>query len=67
MADEEQVDIIAMGTHARGGFARAVLGSLAASTLHGAHVPVLVCSRAVHSGSLTREAGHQASEVVASL
>jgi nucleotide-binding universal stress UspA family protein len=42
VADEEQVDVIAMATHGRGGLARLVLGSVAAGTLQHARVPLLL-------------------------
>lgn len=42
LAEENEVDIIAMATHGRGGFSRAVLGSAADKVVRGAHRPVLV-------------------------
>lgn len=42
IADEEDVDLIAIATHGRGGILRAVLGSVADKVLRGAGVPVLV-------------------------
>lgn len=41
-ATEHDVDMIAMATHGRGGFARLVLGSVATGTLQRAHVPVML-------------------------
>jgi nucleotide-binding universal stress UspA family protein len=67
VADEENVDMIAMGTRVRGGLARAVLGSVAAGTLHLARVPVLVCPRGVSAEFLTRDVDHhQTTEVMVS-
>ncbi|MBC8404794.1 MAG: universal stress protein [Planctomycetes bacterium] len=40
-ANENDVDLITMSTHGRTGFRRLVLGSVAESILHYAHVPVL--------------------------
>ena len=42
-ARKRKCDLIFMGTHGRRGIARAVLGSVAASVLKRADVPVLVC------------------------
>jgi nucleotide-binding universal stress UspA family protein len=67
VADEENADMIAMGTRGRGGLARAVLGSVAAGTLHLARVPVLVCPRGVSAGFVTHDADHnQPAEVMVS-
>lgn len=38
----EDVDLVAMATHGRGGFRRLVLGSVAESVIRGAQVPVLL-------------------------
>jgi nucleotide-binding universal stress UspA family protein len=62
VGDEENIDMIAIGTHGRGGLARAILGSVATRTLQLAHVPVLVCPRGVPAGFLTRQAAHQIAE-----
>lgn len=40
-AAERDVDLIAMATHGRGGFSRAILGSVADKVIRGASVPVL--------------------------
>jgi nucleotide-binding universal stress UspA family protein len=42
VAEEERVDLIMMATHGRGGFARAMLGSVATGTLQRSTVPVLL-------------------------
>jgi nucleotide-binding universal stress UspA family protein len=42
LAKSEQVDLIVMGTHARRGMARALLGSVAEQVLRTSSVPVLV-------------------------
>jgi len=41
-AERDDADLIVLGTHARGGLARAVLGSVADRVIRGAHVPVFV-------------------------
>lgn len=43
-ADELQSDLIVMGTHARHGWRRAILGSVSEGVAHGSHVPVLTVS-----------------------
>jgi nucleotide-binding universal stress UspA family protein len=43
LAEEEQVDLIAMATQGRSGFSRLLLGSVADKILRGARVPVLLC------------------------
>jgi nucleotide-binding universal stress UspA family protein len=40
---EQDIDLIAMATHGRGGFARLILGSVTDKVLRGADHPVLVC------------------------
>lgn len=40
-ADEKRVDLIVMGTHARHGWRRAILGSVSEGVVHGSRVPVL--------------------------
>ncbi len=42
LADEKDVDLIALGTHGRGGLRRLVLGSVADKVIRGTHRPVLV-------------------------
>ena len=42
VAEEENVDLIALGTHGRGGLRRLVLGSVADKVIRGTHRPVLV-------------------------
>jgi nucleotide-binding universal stress UspA family protein len=42
VAEELQADLIVMGTHARNGFMRLVLGDPAESVMRKSHVPVLV-------------------------
>ena len=44
-ASEHDVDLIMLSTHGRTGFRRLVLGSVAESILHCAHVPVLCFPR----------------------
>ncbi len=44
-AAEHEVDLIMLSTHGRSGFRRLVLGSVAESILHFAHVPVLCFPR----------------------
>ena len=44
-ADQLHSDLIVMGTHARRGWRRAVLGSVTESVLHSSRVPVLTVSR----------------------
>lgn len=41
-AERENADLIVVGTHARGGVGRAVLGSVTDRVIRGAHVPVFV-------------------------
>lgn len=41
-ADENEIDLIAMATHGRGGVPRAVMGSVTDKVVRGAHRPVLV-------------------------
>ena len=41
-ARETSVDLIAMATHSRGGFVRAIMGSVATRVLQAAHCPVLL-------------------------
>jgi nucleotide-binding universal stress UspA family protein len=42
IAREQDIDLIAMATHGRGGLARLTLGSVATGTLHRADVPLLI-------------------------
>lgn len=42
IAREENCDLIALGTHGRGGLRRLVLGSVADKVIRGTHLPVLV-------------------------
>ncbi|MFO7893763.1 MAG: universal stress protein [Longimicrobiales bacterium] len=42
LAEEEDVDLIALGTHGRGGIRRLILGSVADKVIRGTHRPVLV-------------------------
>ena len=42
VAEEEDVDLIALGTHGRGGLRRLILGSVADKVIRGTHRPVLV-------------------------
>lgn len=44
-ASQNDVDLIMLSTHGRTGFRRLVLGSVAESILHSAHVPVLCFPR----------------------
>lgn len=45
VAQDRDADLIAIGTHGRGGLSRAVLGSVADKVVRGAHCPVLVVPR----------------------
>lgn len=42
LAEEEDADLIALGTHGRGGLRRLILGSVADKVIRGTHRPVLV-------------------------
>lgn len=55
-ADEKGVDLIVMGTHARHGWRRAILGSVSQGVVHGSRVPVLtVAAREIQpQPSITR-------------
>jgi nucleotide-binding universal stress UspA family protein len=44
-AEESHADLIVIGTHGRTGLARVVLGSIAESVAHKAHVPVMLVRR----------------------
>ena len=44
-AETEKADLIVMGTHARRGFHRALLGSVAEGVLHGSECPVVTVSQ----------------------
>jgi nucleotide-binding universal stress UspA family protein len=46
MAATHEADVIAMGTHGRGGLRRTLLGSVADKVIRGSGLPVLVCRRA---------------------
>jgi nucleotide-binding universal stress UspA family protein len=48
VADEEAVDVVAIGSHGRGGLARLVLGSVATGVLQRSKVPVLIVRPAEH-------------------
>src|SRR5215472_8945267 len=47
VAREQHADLIVIGSHGRGGIARAVLGSVAEGLLRRSHIPVMV-TRATH-------------------
>lgn len=47
-ADDLEADLIVLGTHARGGIVRAVLGSVADHVIRGAYVPVFVMPASAH-------------------
>lgn len=59
VAEEEDVDLITVGTHGRGGLRRLVLGSVADKVIRGTHRPVLV-HRGV--GAIARLRTHGQSE-----
>ncbi|MFW6206244.1 MAG: universal stress protein, partial [Gemmatimonadota bacterium] len=42
LSEEENADLIALGTHGRGGLRRLILGSVADKVIRGTHRPVLV-------------------------
>jgi nucleotide-binding universal stress UspA family protein len=42
LAEEQEVDLVVMATHGRGGLQRALLGSTTDKVIRGVHVPVLV-------------------------
>jgi nucleotide-binding universal stress UspA family protein len=44
-ATDEKVDLIVMGTHARRGFHRALVGSVAEGVIHGSECPVITVSQ----------------------
>ena len=48
-AEEAGADLIAVGTHGRGGVAAAVMGSVARALCHTSHLPVLVVPQAVRA------------------
>jgi nucleotide-binding universal stress UspA family protein len=43
IAEENQIDLVVMGSHGRGGISKLALGSVAESALRHLHCPVLVC------------------------
>jgi nucleotide-binding universal stress UspA family protein len=47
VADENQIDLIALSTHARSGFKRFFMGSVSAQLLQERHVPLMLVSGAV--------------------
>ena len=49
MAEQEQVDLIVMGSHGRTGFGRVLLGSVAERVVRHAPCPVLVVGKKAHS------------------
>lgn len=54
-ADDAHADLIVVGTHGHGGFAAAVLGSVARGLLHAAHCPVLAIPPERETGTPRRE------------
>lgn len=48
-AGEKHADLIVMGTHARHGWRRAILGSVSEGVVHGSRVPVLTVSARDHT------------------
>jgi nucleotide-binding universal stress UspA family protein len=54
-AGERNADLIVMGTHARRGFHRALLGSVAEGVLHGSECPVVTVSQRLrpHEGAVS--------------
>lgn len=78
VAREQDADLIVMGTHARRGWRRAILGSVSEGVVHGSNVPVLTVSVRDHMASdvsVTRivcpvnltEVAHEALRVAASI
>jgi nucleotide-binding universal stress UspA family protein len=59
LATEQDVDLIAMGTHGHGGALRATLGSVAADTLRIADVPLLLVPAAVPVATRERGTGFE--------
>ena len=47
LSDEEDVDMIVVGSHGRTGFSRALMGSVAESIVRKAHCPVVVCKQRI--------------------
>jgi nucleotide-binding universal stress UspA family protein len=65
IAQKENVDVIVMGTHGRGGFDRLVLGSSTDRVIRKATCPVLVVSSASHTALCTGPDGrHRLSRIV---
>ena len=54
-AEEIEADLVVVGTHGRGGFTAAVLGSVARALSHTSHRPVLVVPPAGRAGRATEE------------
>lgn len=60
LSDEEDVDMIVVGSHGRTGFSRALMGSVAESIVRKAHCPVVVCKQRIpkytaQAGSTARD------------
>jgi nucleotide-binding universal stress UspA family protein len=54
IADAERADVIAVGTHGRGGLQRLIMGSVAETIIREAHVPVLTVRSAANAASIKR-------------
>jgi universal stress protein A len=48
LADEEDIELIVLGSHGRTGFSRILMGSVAESIVRKAHCPVLVYKQPAH-------------------
>lgn len=53
LSDEEDVDMIVVGSHGRTGFSRALLGSVAEAIVRKAHCPVVVCKQRIPKHAAT--------------
>jgi universal stress protein A len=55
LAEEEQVDLIVMGTHGRTGLTRLLMGSVAEAVVRRAPCPVLTYKQTAHSANETND------------